>query len=456
MVFHRNCLTITRAIKDLRIGDIMVKNTQFQIIPSGNALDTKYINEELSKLRKKSMEACNIASSLQFSELMNKKQNIQIEYGKSFQCFVEDKMKQTMEGYNTNNVAQTRAFVFSKSNFNPVEIYKGERAVSSYRLSNPIIIHNKAYVIYIDDNGDWFIDISLFNRAKQKELGVKRIAFKIVNLHNSVKSILERIIDSTYKKGSGQITYNEKKKRWMFGLAYSFEAEKDESLDPNRILGVDLGIVNTATYSIFDITKGTYDRVPFKESMISGDELRKYRNTIYKKRIQLSRATKWASDNKTGHGYKQRMSDVNKIGDKCAKFRDTYNHKISRYLVNQAVKNKCGIIQMENLSKFSKEQENTMLKEWAYFDLQEKVRYKAEEVGIEFRLINPRYTSKRCSVCGAIHNNNRDCKNNQSEFECVKCGHKMNADVNASRNIALPNIEELIQDELSKSVKEVS
>jgi len=433
----------------------MTKNTQFQILPSDNTLDEKYIKEELFNLRRKSMEACNIASSLQFTELINKKRNIKKDYGKSFQCYVEDRMKEIMSGYNTKNVAQTRAFVFSKSNFNPSEILKGGRTISSYKLTNPIIIHNKAYVIYVDDKGDWFTEVSLFNRNKQKELGVNRITFKIANLHSSVKSVLERIVDGTYKMGSGKITYNEKKKKWMFGLAYTFEHQKEVNLDPYRILGVDLGIVNTATYSIYDVDKSIYDKVNYKDCMISGDELRKYRNTIYKKRFQMSIASKWASDNKIGHGYKQRMKDANKAGDKCAKFRDTYNHKISRYLINQAIKNNCGVIQMENLSKFSKEQENTMLKEWSYFDLQEKIKYKAEEVGIELRLINPRYTSQRCSMCGSIHHKNRDCKNNQSKFECIKCGHSMNADINASRNIALPNIEELIQKELKKSTKEV-
>jgi IS605 OrfB family transposase len=427
----------------------MIKNTKFEITNKN-----KLIYSELFNLRNKTMQACNVASSLQFTELINKRQDIKQDYGKSFQCYVEDNMKKIMDGYNTGNIAQTRAFVFGKSNFNPSEILKGESSLTSYKKNNPIVIHNKSYKIYKDDNEDWFVEIGLFNNARKKELDIKRVEFKINNLHKSIVPILERVSNLEYKQGAGQITYDERKKKWFFGLAYTFEPEKEELLDPNKILGVDLGVVNTATFSIYNITNKTYERVKYNESIISGEEIRHYRNTIEKRRKELSRSTKWASENKTGHGRRQRMKDSDKIGDKCARFRDTYNHKVSRYLVNQAIKYKCGIIQMENLSGFSKEQENSMLKNWAYYDLQSKIKYKAEEVGIEFKLINPKYTSKRCSKCGCIHEDNRDCKNNQSKFQCVKCGHTENADINASKNIALPDIETIIVNTIKSNMKQ--
>lgn len=105
-------------------------------------------------------------------------------------------------------------------------------------------------------------------------------------------------------------------------------------------------------------------------------------------------------------------------------------------------------MQMEDLSGFSAEQSNRFLKNWSYYDLQSKLKYKCEEVGIKFKLIEPKYTSKRCSMCGKVHELNRDGKKDQAKFECVYCGSKMHADINASRNIALPNIEELIKKEI--------
>ena len=46
--------------------------------------------------------------------------------------------------------------------------------------------------------------------------------------------------------------------------------------------------------------------------------------------------------------------------------------------------------------------------------------------------INPAYTSQTCSKCGYIDSQNRKT---QSHFECVKCNHTENADLQAAKNI---------------------
>lgn len=55
------------------------------------------------------------------------------------------------------------------------------------------------------------------------------------------------------------------------------------------------------------------------------------------------------------------------------------------------------------------------------------VAYKTNRIGV-----NPKYTSQQCNVCGYTDKGNRKT---QSLFECLKCGHNDNADVNASKNI---------------------
>ncbi|MBK5452014.1 transposase [Bacillus sp. TH22] len=46
--------------------------------------------------------------------------------------------------------------------------------------------------------------------------------------------------------------------------------------------------------------------------------------------------------------------------------------------------------------------------------------------------VNPHCTSQTCSKCEHVSKENRK---SQSEFECVSCGYKGNADVNAALNI---------------------
>ena len=66
---------------------------------------------------------------------------------------------------------------------------------------------------------------------------------------------------------------------------------------------------------------------------------------------------------------------------------------------------------------------------------------KAKEQGIKVVYIKPYKTSQRCSKCGYIHPDNRL---EQATFKCLKCGFETNADYNASQNIAIKDIDEII------------
>ena len=96
---------------------------------------------------------------------------------------------------------------------------------------------------------------------------------------------------------------------------------------------------------------------------------------------------------------------------------------------------------MEDLSGIT-EHKDRFIKNWTYYDLQEKIKMKASEVGIDVVKVNPKYTSQRCSECGCICNRNRP---DQKTFRCVSCGYTTNADFNAARNIATKDIAKIIE-----------
>ncbi|MDM0609224.1 transposase [Clostridium perfringens] len=420
-----------------------------------NSLEKDKFFKELRDIQYKTWLACNRAITYFYSNdmqnLIQKDVGIPKEddkniFGKSFGAWVENRMNEIMEGISSANVAQTRQFVSNRySQDKKNRLFKGNVSLSQFKRDLPIIIHNKSYNV-IETSKGLGVEISFFNKEKQKELNVKRIKLLFPKLDNSSKQILIRIMDKTYKQGAIQVTYNKRKKKWMFAISYTFENKLEKVLDDNLVMGIDLGITKVATISIYDIEKHKYKEIYWKDQTIDGTELIHYRQKIEARRKSLSIASKWASDNATGHGYKRRMKKVNNIGDKYNRFKDTYNHKVSRYIVDLAYKYGVKTIQMEDLSGFSEHQSESLLKNWSYYDLQNKIKYKAEEKGINTIFINPQYTSKRCSKCGNIHEDNRDCKNNQSKFECVICGHKENADINASKNIAIPYIDEIIKE----------
>ena len=60
------------------------------------------------------------------------------------------------------------------------------------------------------------------------------------------------------------------------------------------------------------------------------------------------------------------------------------------------------------------------------------ITYKAEEAGCYVEKVNPRNTSKMCSVCGYI---NEDLKLSDRKWTCPYCGTEHNRDGNASINV---------------------
>lgn len=426
-----------------------------------NSLKKDTFLKELKDIQYKTWLACNRTMTYLYTNDMQNliqkdigipKQDDKELFGKSFGAWIENRMNEIMEGVLSTNVAQTRQFVCNRyKQDKSAGLLKGNISLSQFKRDIPIIVHNKAYSI-IETNKGLGIEIGFFNKDKQKVLDVKRIKFLFPNLGNSEKAIIRRILDKSYKAGSIQIDYNKRKKKWLCTISYSFEKEMSENLNNDLIMGIDLGITNIATISIYNLEKEEYIKMNWKEKVIPGTELIHYRQKIEARKKELSIASKWSSKNRIGHGYKNRMVHINKVGDKYNRFKDTYNHKISRYIINLALKYKVKTIQMEDLSGFSEYQNESLLKNWSYYDLQNKIQYKANEVGIDVNFINPKYTSKRCSMCGNIHNENRDCKKDQASFTCKICGYKENADINASKNISIPNID-IIIDEYIKEKK---
>ena len=67
---------------------------------------------------------------------------------------------------------------------------------------------------------------------------------------------------------------------------------------------------------------------------------------------------------------------------------------------------------------------------WGAFDL--ILTYKMEERGGRVVKTGPAFTSQTCSACGVVDARSRK---NQAAFECIACGHRDHADVNAAKTI---------------------
>ena len=69
---------------------------------------------------------------------------------------------------------------------------------------------------------------------------------------------------------------------------------------------------------------------------------------------------------------------------------------------------------------------------WSFKRVENAINYSAELKGVYVGYVDPQYTSQTCSKCSVVLKSNRK---SQSFYSC-NCGLKLNADLNASRNIA--------------------
>lgn len=326
------------------------------------------------------------------------------------------------------------------------DIDRGKRSVMSYRADAPIEVHNERIHI-IHDKQKYYVELNLFSSkyVKEKNYDGTAMKFELYRVGGSQRAIIERCMTGEYKIGESELIYSKKKHCWFLNLTYSFTPQNRPQLDPEKIMGVDLGI-SCVAYMGFSFCEDRF--------FIGRSEVEAFRKKIEARRRALQQQGKYCGDGRIGHGYSTRVQPTLKLSDAIKRFRDTANHKYSRYIVQKAVEFGCGTIQMEDLRGINAACDK-FLKDWTYFDLRQKIEYKAKECGITLKLIDPRYTSQRCSKCGHIDKENRPKeKMGQAFFQCTQCGYNANADYNASVNIATPDIEKIIGEQLRAKPKQ--
>ena len=340
---------------------------------------------------------------------------------------------------NTKNLSTTLQIVRKAFKDTQWEMETGQRSMISYKKDQPIDLHKGSIKGLQPMGQDFCIQLSLLRPEMAKSeygLPTGRFNFKCLVKDNSTRSILQRCYEKLYRYTASKLVYDRDKHQWVMMLTYCFEAEEATGLDPNRILGVDLGIKVPICASVYgDLRRFT----------IQPGEIEAFRKNVEARRRSLLKQGAYCGDGRIGHGRATRNKPAQEIADKIKRFRDTANHKYARALVDFAVKNQCGVIQMEKLEGITEGVVEPFLKDWTHYDLRAKVENKAKELGIKVIFVDPQYTSQRCSRCGHIDKENRLT---QARFVCTACGFEENADYNASQNLAIKGIDLIIEKEL--------
>lgn len=203
--------------------------------------------------------------------------------------------------------------------------------------------------------------------------------------------------------------------QWFLILAH--EIEVPEPKEQGCLVGVDMGIKRML------VATNSANAKPF---FFHGGELNHRRSCI-----RRTRASVQSVGSKSSRRLLRRMS-----GNEAA-VTGHLLHVASKALVGYAVEVGARRIVVEDLTNIrdgslSKGKDlRSKVCRWPFADMRFKIAYKAEAVGIATEAVSPRNTSRACHKCGYVSASNRK----GLHFHCKKCGHKGDADQEASKNI---------------------
>ena len=200
-----------------------------------------------------------------------------------------------------------------------------------------------------------------------------------------------------------------KKDNWYY-VSISVKIESPERR-VNNVIGVDLGVYN------FVVVADDKGRELLR---ISGSGI-----IEHKKRLEEKYARKQKYFNKI-------LKKEAKCGREYKNYSKYVNHCIAKQIVEIAKKYNA-IIVLEKLKgiKGKSKSMRKLFRKWPYYDLIQKIEYKAKENGIPVVKVSPRNTSKTCSRCGYV---NKKLKN-ERVFVCPNCGLEIDRDLNAAINL---------------------
>jgi len=228
----------------------------------------------------------------------------------------------------------------------------------------------------------------------------------------------------TARKGESDLVYH----RGAFYLLAVCDVPEPDEQTIDGVLGVDLGIVNLATDS--------------DGERYSGRRVERKRRWYVNLRARLQQ-----------RGSLSAKRHLRKLAGKQRQFQKNTNHRIAKQLVQKAKDTKRAIA-LEDLTHIRtrttvRKSGRARHSNWAFGQLRQFISYKAQLAGVPVSLVDPAYTSQRCSACGHTERRNRK---RQVEFCCVVCGHTAHADCNAAINVSWAAVRQPIVSEADASV----
>ncbi|MBQ8825081.1 MAG: transposase [Ruminococcus sp.] len=270
-----------------------------------------------------------------------------------------------------------------------------------------------------------------FDLVWNRDYSLTQDYFSVNTLHGRIKLTyyskgMEKYFNKEiYKFGTAKLAY--KHKKYFLHIPVTFEVSECSDSDICNVVGIDRGI---------NFIVATYNS-KHKSGFVSGKTVKQKRGHYKNLRKQLQQVRTPSSRKR-----------LKAIGQRENRWMQDINHRVSKALVETNPEHTLFIL--EDLTGIRSATEKIRLKNryvsvsWAFYDLEQKLIYKAMQHYDKVIKVNPAYTSQCCPMCGHTEKANRNKKIHL--FCCKNCGYKSNDDRIGAMNLYCMGIDYLVPD----------
>ena len=236
---------------------------------------------------------------------------------------------------------------------------------------------------------------------------------------------------SIYRFGTAKLV--NKHGKYYLHIPVTYEVEESNISDICNVVGIDRGI---------NFVVATYDS-KHKSGFVSG-------KAIKQKRANYSRLRKELQMRHTPSSRRR----LKAIGQRENRWMQDINHQVSKALATGNPKHTLFVLEdltgIRNAAERVKTKDRYVSVSWSFYDLEQKLIYKAKQNQSSVIKVDPRYTSQCCPACGHTEKSNRNKKIHL--FTCKNCGYTSNDDRIGAMNLYRMGINYLADSQVPDTV----
>lgn len=259
-------------------------------------------------------------------------------------------------------------------------LFKGKTSLPIRRLNAALEIPSAYFSFYHEYDSLQELEDHLYEKDLTVYMKfVNHIRFKIIfgNPYQSryIRSMIYNVLDGTFEPKGSSLCFDKSNKKIILNLTVSVP-KKTVQLDDDKIVGVALGVGVPAACSL-NVSDQMCQVIGSREEFLDA------RLRMQMKRRKMTSALKLA---KGGHGRKKKLAALDNLVRYEKNFAKTYNHMISKRIVEFAVENHAKYIHIEDPEQYPRDV--FLLRNWSVYQLRSMIEYKADRVGIEVKEVS--------------------------------------------------------------------